>query len=420
MQTALAFIVIFGSLVFFHELGHFIFAKRAGILVREFAIGMGPKILGITKGETIYTVRLLPIGGYVRMAGEDMDNQIELQPGYRVGLILNDDNTVQKLVLNQNNHYQNILFMEVERADLSKELWIEGFDEDDQLKRFTVARNAVIVENGKETVIAPYDRQFDSKSLGKRAMTIFAGPLFNFILAFFIFLILGLMQGIPTYEPVVTEVSNNSPAAQAGMQAGDLVTEINGQKIAVWDDLATAVQEKPGEELQFVVERGGVVETLMITPKVEEQNGKKVGLIGISYQSPVEKDPIKAVAYGAERTYEGMTLILSLVGKLVTGEFSIDALAGPVGIYEQTDKVAQFGIYSLMYWGAMLSINLGIMNLLPLPALDGGRLLFFGFEALRGKPIDRQKEGLVHFVGIVLLMVLMLVVTWNDIQRLFF
>ncbi len=420
MQTALAFIVIFGSLVFFHELGHFIFAKRAGILVREFAIGMGPKILGITKGETIYTVRLLPIGGYVRMAGEDMDNQIELQPGYRVGLILNDDNTVQKLVLNQNNHYQNILFMEVERADLSKELWIEGFDEDDQLKRFTVARNAVIVENGKETVIAPYDRQFDSKSLGKRAMTIFAGPLFNFILAFFIFLILGLMQGIPTYEPVVTEVSNNSPAAQAGMQAGDLVTEINGQKIAVWDDLATAVQEKPGEELQFVVERGGVVETLMITPKVEEQNGKKVGLIGISYQSPVEKDPIKAVAYGAERTYEGMTLILSLVGKLVTGEFSIDALAGPVGIYEQTDKVAQFGIYSLMYWGAMLSINLGIMNLLPLPALDGGRLLFFGVEALRGKPIDRQKEGLVHFVGIVLLMVLMLVVTWNDIQRLFF
>lgn len=420
MQTALAFIVIFGSLVFFHELGHFIFAKRAGILVREFAIGMGPKIIGITKGETIYTVRLLPIGGYVRMAGEDMDNQIELQPGYRVGLILNDDNVVEKLVLNQKNHYQNILFMEVERSDLSKELWIEGFDEEDQLKRFTVARNAVIVENGKETVIAPYDRQFDAKSLGKRAMTIFAGPLFNFILAFFIFLILGLVQGIPTYEPVVTEVSNNSPAAQAGMQAGDLVTEINGQKIEVWDDLASAVQKKPGEELQFIVERGGVVETLMITPKVEVQKGIKVGLIGISYQSPVEKDPIKAVGYGAEQTYKGMTMILSLVGQLVTGQFSIDALAGPVGIYQATDDVVQFGIFSLMYWGAMLSINLGIMNLLPLPALDGGRLLFFGFEAIRGKPIDRQKEGFVHFIGIVLLMVLMVVVTWNDIQRLFF
>ena len=131
MQTALAFIVIFGSLVFFHELGHFLFAKRAGILVREFAIGMGPKILGITKGETIYTVRLLPIGGYVRMAGEDMD-QVELQPGYRVGLILNDQNIVEKIILNQKAQYQNILFMEVERADLAKGLWIEGYDEDEQ------------------------------------------------------------------------------------------------------------------------------------------------------------------------------------------------------------------------------------------------------------------------------------------------
>ena len=421
MQTALAFIVIFGALVFFHELGHFLFAKRAGILVREFAIGMGPKILGITKGETIYTVRLLPIGGYVRMAGEDMD-QVELQPGYRVGLILNEQNIVEKIILNQKAQYQNILFMEVERADLAKGLWIEGYDEDEQLKRFSIARDAVIVENGKETILAPYDRQFNAKSLGHRSMTIFAGPLFNFILAFFIFALLAVLQGIPTYEPVVTGVNENSPAQQAGLLPGDLVTEISGEKIEVWDDLAAAVQAKPEEQLDFVVQRNGQEINLQITPEIQEVDGQKVSMIGITYRSPVEQtiNPIKVVTYGAEQTYEGMTLILKLLGNLITGEFSIDDLAGPVGIYQATDEVAKYGIYSLMYWGAMLSINLGIMNLLPLPALDGGRLLFFGYEAIRGKPVDRQKEGLIHFVGIVLLMLLMVVVTWNDIQRLFF
>ena len=134
----------------------------------------------------------------------------------------------------------------------------------------------------------------------------------------------------------------------------------------------------------------------------------------------MEKNPIKAVAYGAEQTIVWIQRIIELLGMLVTGQFTIDALSGPVGIYKSTEEVAKFGIYSLMNWAAILSINLGIMNLLPLPALDGGRLLFFLFEAIRGKPIDKQKEGMVHFVGIVLLMLLMLVVTWNDIQRFFF
>ena len=189
MQTILAFIIIFGSLVFFHELGHFIFAKRSGILVREFAIGMGPKIIGIKKGETIYTIRLLPIGGYVRMAGEEFDT-IELQPGYRVALRLNNDGKVEKIILNQSETHPNVVFLEVERADLNKELWIEGYDEDsyedERIVRYEVARNATIIENGQETLIAPLDRQFNSKTVGQRAMTIFAGPLFNFILAFFI------------------------------------------------------------------------------------------------------------------------------------------------------------------------------------------------------------------------------------------
>ena len=419
METTIAFILIFGSLVFFHELGHFIFAKRAGIMVREFAIGMGPKIIGITKNETLYTVRLLPIGGYVRMAGEDMDS-VELQPGFRVGLILNKNEEIIKIVLNQNNQQQDMLFLETERADLDKGLWIEGYDEEDRLVRYPVSRNAVIMENGKETLIAPYDRQFNSKSLGKRAMTIFAGPLFNFILAFFIFLMIGLMQGVPTYEPIITDVVENGPALEAGMQDGDLVTKIDGQSIDSWQDLAAKIQESAGKSLTFEYVRDGEVINSTITPKTIEQDGQTIGQIGVLYESPVEKNPLKAIAFGADQTISWIGKIFELLGMLVTGQFTIDALSGPVGIYKATEEVAQYGVFNLMNWAAILSINLGIMNLLPLPALDGGRLLFFLFEAIRGKPIDRQKEGMVHFVGIMLLMVLMVVVTWNDIQRFFF
>jgi len=419
METTIAFILIFGSLVFFHELGHFIFAKRAGIMVREFAIGMGPKIIGITKDETLYTVRLLPIGGYVRMAGEDMDS-VELQPGFRVGLVLNKNEEIIKIVLNQNKQQQDMLFLETERADLDKGLWIEGYDEEDRLVRYSVSRDAVIMENGKETLIAPYDRQFNSKSIGNRAMTIFAGPLFNFILAFFIFLMIGLMQGVPTYEPIISDVVENGPALEAGMQDGDLVTKIDGQSIDTWQDLATKIQDSAGKSLSFEYVRDGEVINSTITPKTIEQDGQTIGQIGVLYESPVEKNPLKAIAFGAEQTISWIGKIFELLGMLVTGQFTIDALSGPVGIYKATEEVAQYGIFNLMNWAAILSINLGIMNLLPLPALDGGRLLFFLFEAIRGKPIDRQKEGMVHFVGIMLLMVLMVVVTWNDIQRFFF
>jgi len=419
METAIAFIIIFGAIVFFHELGHFLFAKKAGIMVREFAIGMGPKIFAMTKGETLYTIRLLPIGGYVRMAGEDLDS-IELQPGFRLGIRLNDANEIDQIVLNQNKQFPDMLFLEVEKSDLMKEMYIEGYNEEERLVRYKVARNAVINENGKETFIAPYDRQFGSKTVGQRSMAIFAGPLFNFILSFFIFVALGLLQGIPTYEPVITTVVPESPAEQAGMQDGDLVTTINGVTITSWKELSEEVRESPNEAMNFTVERNGESLDLNITPNEVVTEKVKVGQIGVTYTSPMEKNPVKAVVYGAEQTYNTTLLIFTALGNLINGQFSIDDLSGPVGIYKVTEDVAESGVYNLIYWAALLSINLGIMNLLPLPALDGGRLLFFLFEAIRGKPVDKQKEGMIHFVGIMLLMVLMVVVTWNDIQRFFF
>ena len=388
-------------------------------MVREFAIGFGPKILAIRKKETLYTIRILPLGGYVRMAGEDFDT-VELLPGYRVGLELNNLDQVEKIYLNREISNPNILFLETESADLSKDLFIEGYDEEGELVKYDVSREAIIYEKGQETLIAPYDRQFDSKPLGSRIMTIFAGPLFNFILAFFIFLALGLINGVPKNEPIIDEVVTNTPAYEAGMEAGDYVTEVDGIPVDKWTEFTEIIQEKPGENVQVKVNRAGELVTMTMIPSVIEDSGKKFGQIGVKYKPEFEKSPLKALKYGVTETGTWIKRIFVLLGQLVTGKFSIDALSGPVGIYKATGDMAQHGVFTLMNWAAILSINLGIMNLLPLPALDGGRLLFFLFEGLRGKPVDKQKEGMVHFVGIMLLMVLMLVVTWNDIQRFFF
>lgn len=418
MTTVIAFIIIFGALVFFHEAGHFYFAKRAGILCREFAIGFGPKILSFKKNETLYTIRLLPIGGYVRMAGEDQE-MISLKAGQRVGLIFNEKEQVEKIVINGKDRFSDIRIIEVEDADLDHSLTIKGYEEGDEetLKTFSLIKEAVIVEDQVETQIAPWDRQFASKSLGKRAMTIFAGPMMNFVLAIVIFTILAIIQGVPVNDPVLGRLTNDGAAKQAGLHAGDTVISIDGSEISSWEDIVEVIQKHPGEELMFTVERNDKTMDIAVTPKAEKDGDVEIGRIGVN--NPVQKSPLKVATYGVEQTYQWTIEIFRMLGKLVTGQFSIDMLSGPVGIYKSTEVVAKSGIMFLMKWAALLSINLGIMNLLPIPALDGGRLLFFGVEALRGKPIDRQKEGMVHFIGFMLLMLLMIIVTWNDIQRFF-
>ncbi|PLR97243.1 RIP metalloprotease RseP [Bacillus sp. T33-2] len=419
MSTVIAFIVIFGALVFFHELGHFIFAKRAGILCREFAIGFGPKVFSHKKGETTYTIRLLPIGGFVRMAGEDPE-MIEIKPGYRIGLLFDGQEKVNKIIINNKEKYPKARVIEVEHADIEHALVIKGFeegDDDESLKTFAVSPTAVLVQDGTETQVAPYDRQFASKTLGQRTMAIFAGPMMNFILALVVFILLALFQGIPSNEPVLGKLTPEGSALEAGLKEGDAVQSIDGAEISSWSDVVEIIRKSPGEELGFSVERGGKSLDIPVTPETREIEGEKIGIIGV--YSPVEKSPLKAITYGFKETYFWTAEIFTMLGKLVTGQFSIDMLSGPVGIYVSTDTVAKSGVYYLMKWAAILSINLGIMNLLPIPALDGGRLMFFAVEALRGKPIDRHKEGMVHFIGFALLMLLMLVVTWNDIQRFF-
>ncbi|MGI8315124.1 RIP metalloprotease RseP [Halobacillus mangrovi] len=417
MTTVIAFILMFGLLVFVHEWGHLIFAKRAGMLAREFAIGFGPKIFAFTKNETLYTIRLLPIGGYVRVAGEDPEI-IELKAGHHIGLEFNDEGKVNRIIVNNKSKHPHARVIEVERADLDHRLFIEGYeiDEDEKLF-FEVDPKAMFVMDEKETQIAPYDRQFASKSVPQRAMQLFAGPLMNFLLAILLFMILGFIQGVPADEAKLGEIQENSPAEKSGLMAGDEVVAVDGESVSSWEEFTMIVQKHPNEEITLTVDRNGQTEQIQVTPASIEDRERTIGQVGVA--RAFEDSFAKKLTFGFTQTYEWSALILTNLGKLVTGQFSLDMLSGPVGIYDATDKVVQTGLTNFMMWTAILSINLGIVNLLPLPALDGGRLLFVGLEGVRGKPIDPQKEGIVHFIGFALLMLLMLVVTWNDIQRLF-
>ncbi len=411
---------MFGLLVFVHELGHLIFAKRAGMLAREFAIGFGPKIFVFMKNETLYTIRLLPIGGYVRVAGDDPEI-VDIRPGHHIGLEFNDEGKVDKIIVNNKSKHPNARVIEVSFCDLDHRLKIEGYepgDDEGEKLCFDVDRKALFVMDETETQIAPYDRQFASKSVGQRAMQLFAGPMMNFLLAIFIFFILGVIQGVPSKEAFVGEIMPESPAEEAGFQSGDKIVLIDGKSIHSWEEFTTIVREHPGDELTMTVERDGMTEQLEVVPKkVEIEEDMTIGQIGIS--ALYEKSLMKSVQFGFTYTYEVSTLIFKSLGMLISGQYSLDMLAGPVGIYDLTDQVVQTGFMNFLMWTAILSVNLGIVNLLPLPALDGGRLLFVGIEAVRGQPIDPQKEGLVHVIGFLLLMLLMIVVTWNDIQRLF-
>ncbi|MGC4375669.1 RIP metalloprotease RseP [Fictibacillus sp. Mic-4] len=418
MDTVIAIVIILGALVFFHELGHLLLAKKAGILCREFAIGFGPKLFAFRRNETNYTIRLLPLGGFVRMAGEDPEG-IELKPGYRVGLIFDTEQKVEKIIVNHKEKYPVQKIITVESADLEHELYIEGYEnEDGNLTRFKVNEKAFYVADYQETQIAPYNRQFGSKTLMQRTLAIFAGPFANILLAFVILMCFALIQGIPSNEAKLGKINPNDPAAKAGLQKGDKVLSINGESVNSWDELVSTIQQHPKEKLKFKINRDGRIMTVPIVPG-ERQVDKKhsEGYIG-SFQ-PTNFSIIGSISYGAKETWMMTTMIFKGLGELISGKHGFEQLSGPVGIFQFTSQATQQGIFVLMRWAAALSVNLAIFNLLPLPALDGGRLMFLLLEALRGKPVDPQKEGLVHFIGFAFLMLLMLVVTWNDIHKFF-
>lgn len=346
MLSLIWFILILGAIVSIHEFGHFIFAKFSNIYVYEFSIGMGKKIFGRKKkdAETEFCIRAVPLGGYVMIAGEDVEDE-------------------------------NI----------------------------------------------PKDRQMCNKNFIRRFLVLFAGPFNNFLFAFLILLVSALIYGAVITKPYVGEVSPGYPAYDVGLSKGDLVKEIDGKKISSWDKVLLKFQTSKGETVKFKVEKvDGTIMEYEITPIEEvDEDGNKGYKFGISTESTKEYGFGKSIKYAFNKTGYLLGSMLDTVKYLFTGRVGVNMLSGPVGIYSVVDSQAKEGFEALLYLIAYLSINVGVINLLPFPAFDGGRILFLIIEKIFKKPIPKSVENTIHSIGFMLIIGLLIYVTFNDILRLF-
>lgn len=426
MTGILAFIVVFGLLVTVHEFGHMFFAKRAGIMCPEFAIGMGPKIFSYKYNDTQYTVRLLPIGGYVRMASKDMEVN-PLNAGMRINIKLNNNDEITHILLDDKHNFQNVEEIEVVESDISEGMYITGLKLSDNSEvTYHFSDECYFVENSELERIAPLSGRFESKSVWQRFLTLFAGPLFNFLLAFVLFTILFFIQGKASDQPIVGTVVEDTPAAEINLEEGDRINEIDGQTVDSWSHMTQLIQAGEGNPQELVVESDGETRTETLAPIVDSTelpDGTVQERLIIGVGAYFEQGFIEPIWWGIQETVSSMTLIFELVvnmiGTIFAGTFSFDMLNGPVGIYKVTETVASQGLLVLMNFTALLSVNLGIMNLLPIPALDGGRILFVLYEGIFRRPLNRKVEMNIQLVGVLFVLVIMVLVTWNDIKTFF-
>lgn len=348
--SILLFIVIFSIIVISHEFGHFMLAKANGIRVVEFAVGMGPTICSFTKGETKYSLKILPFGGACM------------------------------------------------------------FDNEDGLN----------MEEGA----VPEEGSFLAANVWSRISCVLAGPLFNFLLAFLFSLILVGFTGSDL--PVLEEVSEGGAAQAAGLKTGDIIKEINGENIHLYRELSLVSLANHGEKLEIVYERDGQEYQTLLTPIYDENDARYY--LGIRGRGEyIQCKGFRLIQYSAYEVQYWMRATFKSLSMILHGRVSRDDVSGPVGIaqivgttYEEAKPYGLSSvILSMMNIAILLSVNLGVLNLLPLPALDGGRLVFMLIEVVRGKPIPPEKEGMVHFVGLVVFMILMVFIMYNDITRLF-
>lgn len=344
MTTILAFIFVVGILVLIHELGHFLAARWAGIRVERFSIGLPKHIWKKTIGDTEYCIGIVPLGGYVKMAGmidESMDDKIEGKPD-----------------------------------------------------------------------------EFMSKPIWKRAIVIAAGPIMNIVLAIVLFAGIAFFAGIPELVPEIRAVLENSPAQSIGLQPGDRILNVAGQEIKTWQELTAIIHANPEKPLAMVWERSGERMSAEVTPRLDPD--AKIGLIGIS-----PKEIRRAVGFieswsmGANISWQVTSQMGVMLGRLLRGEGSLKKeLTGPIGIAMIAGEAARQGLESLFELMALISINLALMNLLPIPVLDGGHLVFLGLEAVMRRPVSVRTRMVMHQVVIALLLLLTVFITFNDIQRI--
>ena len=418
MTTIITFIIVFGILVIVHEFGHFYFAKKAGVRVREFAIGMGPKLFQPRRNGTTYTVRVLPVGGYVRMAGRAEAEEETIRPGMTI-VVVQQDGVVTRLNLSEQTELVGGRALTVNRVDLVDDMFVEGYwaDDDQTLVKLPVDHEASVIEaDGTEVLVAPRDTHFESAKLWQRALINFAGPMNNFILTVVLFMGLAFaMPGVTT--TTLQDVAQNSPAATAGLKKGDTIEKINGVKMSSWQKMQTTIQALPKEKTTVTYERNGQSKTTTLTPKAVKNDGMLVGQIGVT--PTTTKAFVPRVQYAFRATGQAMTQIFRAIQNLIQG-FSLNKLGGPVAIYKNTEQVSSYGFLAIVSFTALLSVNLGMMNLLPIPGLDGGKLLLNAVEAVVRRPLPERVETAVTLAGVAFLFVLMIAVTGNDIIRYFF
>ncbi len=345
-MTLIYFILILGAIVFVHELGHFLFARLSGVYVYEFSIGMGKKLLSYKKkdGETEYCLRLIPIGGFCQIAGENGD--------------IEEDNI-------------------------------------------------------------PKDKKMCNKSFIQRFAILFFGAGFNFIFAFILLFAIGLFYGSVDETPVVGGIMEDYPAYQAGLQENDLIISLNDKKVSTWDDVLWELDINKGNSVVFEIKRENEIKKITITPKKVIENDEESYVYGISRTTKREKGFISSLNYAVVKTKSLFKMMYNTIKSLFTGKVGVNDLSGPVGIYNIVGTQASAGLASIIYLIAYLSINVGFINLIPLPAFDGGRILFLIIEKIIGKPISPKVEGTIHTIGFLLLIILMIYVTFNDILKLF-
>lgn len=428
MTGILAFIVVFGVLVTVHEFGHLIFAKRAGIYCPEFAIGMGPKIFSYKHNDTLYTIRLLPVGGYVRMSSAEMEVN-PLKPGMSLGIRLNDNNEITHILLDDKHNFTQVEKVEVIENDFINEMiLVANRYSDNEIVTYPLAETSYYVENSELERIPRRDERFETKGPVAKFMTLFAGPLFNFLLAAVLFIVLAYALGRMPDEAIVGEVSPDSPAEEVGIESGDIVTKINNDPVDDWESMSVLIQEHASkdEALHLTVLRDDQEIQVDLKPQIEEDkapDGTIHERMIIGVMSAREKGTFAPILWGLQDTYENGTkifeLLVQMIGSIFNGSFSFDMLNGPVGIYKVTETVASQGILALTLLTAMLSVNLGIVNLLPIPALDGGRILFVLYEAIFRKPVNRKVEINIQLFGVLFVILIMILVTWNDIKTFF-
>lgn len=350
IYAVIAAVVGLGVLIVIHEFGHFLFAKLSGVGVLTFSVGFGPKLWVKKKGETEYALSAFPLGGYVKMVGEDPDEEV---------------------------------------SDLDRE------------------------------------KSFAHKGLLKRIAIVAAGPGFNLLLAVFLLMVVFLFYGVPVLSNQIGSIEPGSPAEGAGIRKGDRIVGLNGEPVSQWDELSKGIKSSGGSPLTVRLQREGQELTVTLHPaKKETQNifgeKKEDWMIGIGSQVSIEKgDPGLAVGRAFVQTYDYAKLTLVGLYKMIKGEVSPRNLGGPILIAQLAGQQAQEGVGSFLAFLAVLSINLGVLNLLPIPVLDGGHLLFFMVEALIGRPVAVKHREVAQQVGIFLLMLLMVYAFYNDIARFF-